>query len=146
MPEEAKPLATIVQEIDARLAGISEGMTRIVETVRVTQERQFSIQEVRATIQTVLQELRVARQTDLQELRATTRTVLQELRVATQTDLQELHATTEKIAAEQSKSRSDIMSRIDRLQETVELIREDARVIGPLPTPRSIGLGIPVRR
>jgi len=45
-----------------------------------------------------------------------------------QTTLQEFRATTEKISSDQSKARSEIMSRIDRLQETVELVRDDARV------------------
>jgi SMC interacting uncharacterized protein involved in chromosome segregation len=48
--------------------------------------------------------------------------------VSVWTGLQELRATTEKIGSEQVKARSEIMSRIDRLQETVELVRDDARV------------------
>ena len=45
-----------------------------------------------------------------------------------ETGLQELRATTQQISSEQSKTRSEIMDRIDRLQETVELVRDDARV------------------
>ena len=45
-----------------------------------------------------------------------------------QTALRELRANAQEISSEQSKTRSEIMSRIDRLQETVELVRDDARV------------------
>jgi septal ring factor EnvC (AmiA/AmiB activator) len=45
-----------------------------------------------------------------------------------QADLQELRALVENIRSEQSKTRIEIMDRIDRLQTTIEMVREDARV------------------
>jgi chromosome segregation ATPase len=94
---------------------------------------QTGVQELRqdfATMQTDVRELRqdfATMQTDVRELRqdsTTVRTGVQELR----NDLQALRTTTDGISAEHSRTRSEIMSRIDRLQETVELTRDDARV------------------
>jgi chromosome segregation ATPase len=94
---------------------------------------QTGVQELRqdfATMQTDVRELRqdfATMQTDVRELRqdsTTMRTGVQELR----NDLQALRTTTDGISAEHSRTRSEIMSRIDRLQETVELTRDDARV------------------
>ncbi|MEA2769920.1 MAG: hypothetical protein QOD93_2882 [Acetobacteraceae bacterium] len=94
---------------------------------------QTGVHELRqdfATMQTDVRELRqdfATMQTDVRELRqdsTTVRTGVQELR----NDLQALRTTTDGISAEHSRTRSEIMSRIDRLQETVELTRDDARV------------------
>ena len=52
------------------------------------------------------------------------RTELQELRATTE----RLGATTERLGADQVKIRGEIMSRIDRLQESIELVRNDACV------------------
>jgi hypothetical protein len=57
----------------------------------------------------------------------TTATVTEQRFTSIQADVQELRASNKKIILEQSKSRSEIMGRIGRLQETVELMREDAR-------------------
>jgi chromosome segregation ATPase len=80
-----------------------------------------------ANLQTQRQQDFATMQTGVQELRqdfATMQTDVRELR----NDLRALRTTTEGISAEHSRTRSEIMSRIDRLQETVELTRDDARV------------------
>jgi hypothetical protein len=50
--------------------------------------------------------------------------ILQELRPS----IEELRASVEKLTLEQLKTRSELMARIDRLQETVELVRDDVTV------------------
>jgi chromosome segregation ATPase len=54
--------------------------------------------------------------------------VLKKLHEQTTAAIQELRDVTAELGAAQSRMRSEIMSRIDRLQETVELLRDDARV------------------
>ncbi|MEA2732023.1 MAG: hypothetical protein QOF70_6498 [Acetobacteraceae bacterium] len=145
MPDEAsnalieirnslKENVTAVKLIHNDLEGLRGGLANL-QTQRQQDfaTMQTGVQELRqdfATMQTDVRELRqdfATMQTDVRELRqdsTTVRTGVQELR----NDLQALRTTTDGISAEHSRTRSEIMSRIDRLQETVELTRDDARV------------------
>ncbi|MDB5399293.1 MAG: hypothetical protein JWQ55_1311 [Rhodopila sp.] len=131
MPDEAsnalieirnslKENVTAVKLIHNDLEGLRGGLANL----------QTQRQQDFATMQTGVQDLRqdfATMQTGVQELRqdfATMQTDVRELR----NDLRALRTTTEGISAEHSRTRSEIMSRIDRLQETVELTRDDARV------------------
>jgi chromosome segregation ATPase len=131
MPDEAsnalieirnslKENVTAVKLIHNDLEGLRGGLANL----------QTQRQQDFATMQTGVQDLRqdfATMQTGVQELRqdfATMQTDVRELR----NDLRALRTTTEGISAEHSRTRSEIMSRIDRLQETVELTRDDGRV------------------
>jgi chromosome segregation ATPase len=128
--QDSTTMRTGVQELRQDFATMQTGVQELRQDFATMQTGVHELRQDFATMQTDVRELRqdfATMQTDVRELRqdsTTVRTGVQELR----NDLQALRTTTDGISAEHSRTRSEIMSRIDRLQETVELTRDDARV------------------
>jgi chromosome segregation ATPase len=128
--QDSTTMRTGVQELRQDFATMQTGVQELRQDFATMQTGVQELRQDFATMQTDVRELRqdfATMQTDVRELRqdsTTVRTGVQELR----NDLQALRTTTDGISAEHSRTRSEIMSRIDRLQETVELTRDDARV------------------